>query len=95
MWGWSKTIERAWSWCLRRPEVAARKVVFGVLSRLHPELSRVEDEDERVRVSMVAGMRRQPPQWKTYLFVILVCVIFPAVGAILALLIAPRLGIGD
>jgi hypothetical protein len=91
MWGWCRAIKRAIAWCYALPERAARKVFFGVISWLHPELNRIEDEDERYWAALISEVSREPPRWKVYLFFMLFCVIFPMAGAVVAILIAPWL----
>ncbi len=93
MWGWYRAIDRAISWCLSLPERAARKPFVWIMSRLYPELNRVADEDERLCVSMVAGLSEPRPRWQGCLFAAAVCVIFPTVGAVAALIIAHGLGL--
>ena len=67
-----------------------QRLIGFLFSKFYPELDRVEDEYDRIRVSMVAGPL---PLWQGFIFALSVVFIFPTIVASITLVVALSFGV--
>ena len=70
-----------------------QRLIGFLFSKFYPELNRVEDEDDRIRVSIVAGYLEHWPRWQVWLLFLSFYVIFPIIVASITWVVALSFGV--